>query len=123
MSEIENDSLATGTDVRWSRAPGLPEAIEAASVEHQRNSVGINPASYRGRGVEWVRTTDLIARGSSRVAGAGINFQTELRRRTFEVTAASARSIAERARHLPQLSAFGRGSSRQRVERGAIGIP
>lgn len=123
MSEVEKDSLATGTDVRRSRTTGLPEAIEAASVERQRSSVGINPASYRGRGVEWVRTTDLIARGSSRVAGAGINFQTELRRRTFELTAASARSITERARHLPPLSAYGHGSSRHGIERGAIGTP
>ena len=107
--------------VIWQTIIVLPEAVEAASVPRRRPRAGIDPSAYRGRGVEWVRPTDLIARGSSRVAGAGINFQTELRRRTFEVTAASARGIADRARHLPPLSAFGHGNSRHGAERGAIG--
>ena len=79
------------------------------------------PQSTEAEESNGLRPTDLIARGSSRVAGAGINFQTELRRRTFEVTAASARGIADRARHLPPLSAFGHGNPRHGAERGAIG--
>ena len=121
MNEIERDALTASTDRHLADDHLLPEAVEAASVQRRRTRAGIDPTVYRGRGVEWVRPTDLIARGSSRVAGAGINFQTELRRRTFEVTAASARGIAGRARHLPPLSAFGHGNSRHGAERGAIG--
>ncbi len=121
MNEIEKEALTASTDRHLTDDPLLPEAVEAASVQRRRPRAGIDPSAYRGRGVEWVRPTDLIARGSSRLAGAGINFQTELRRRTFEVTAASARGIADRARHLPPLSAFGHGNSRHGAERGAIG--
>jgi hypothetical protein len=64
-----------------------------------------------------------MMRGGSRVAGAGINFQAKLQRRTYQATATSARGIAERARHLSPLSAFGHGSSRRGAERGAIGTP
>lgn len=121
MNEIEKKDLAVSADRHLADEYLLPEAVEAASVQHRRTRTGIDPTVYRGRGVEWVRPTDLIARGSSRVAGAGINFQTELWRRTFEVTAASARGIADRARRLPPLSAFGHGNSRRGADRGAIG--
>ncbi|MGO3658652.1 MAG: hypothetical protein ACTJFS_15050 [Micrococcaceae bacterium] len=121
MNEIEKEALAVSADRHLAGDYVLPEAVEAASVQHRRTRAVIDPTVYRGRGVEWVRPTDLISRASSRVAGAGINFQTELRRRTFEVTAASARGIADRARHLPPLSAFGHGNSRHGAERGAIG--
>lgn len=121
MNEIKKDALTGSTDRHLADDPLLPEAVEAASVQRRRPRAGIDPAAFRGRGVEWVRPTDLIARESSRLAGAGINFQTELQRRTFEVTAASARGIADRARHLPPLSAFGHGNYRHGTERGAIG--
>ena len=122
MNEIEKEALTVSTDRHLADEYLLPEAVAAASVQRRRTRAGIDPTVYRGRGVEWVRPTDLIARGSSRVAEAGINFQTELRRRTFEVTAASARGISDRARHLPPLSAFGHGNSRHGAERGAIGM-
>ena len=123
MSEEEKDGAAVAASENSVRTTSAPEAVEAASVQSHSRSTGIDPAFYRGRGVEWVRPTDLIARGGSRVAGAGFNFQTELRRRTYQATATSARGIAERARHLPPLSAFGHGISRRGSERGAIGTP
>ena len=123
MSEEGKDSAAVAASENSLRTTSAPEAVEAASVQGHHNGAGSDPAFYRGRGVEWVRPTDLMVRGGSRVAGAGINFQAELRRRTYQATATSARGIAERARHLPPLSAFGHGSSRQGAERGAIGTP
>jgi hypothetical protein len=123
MNEGEEDGRAVIADERSVTIASAPEALEAASVQSHRRGARIDPAFYRGRGVEWVRPTDLMVRGGSRVAGAGINFQAELRRRTYQATATSARGIAERARHLPPLSAFGHGSSRRGAERGAIGTP
>ena len=123
MSEEGKDGAAVAASENSVRTTSAPEAVEAASVQHHRSGAGIDPTLYRGRGVEWVRPTDLMVRGGSRVAGAGINFQAELRRRTYQATATSARGIAERARHLPPLSAFGHGSSRRGAERGAIGTP
>lgn len=121
MSEEVKDGAAVAASENSVRTTSAPEAVEAASVQGHSRSTGIDPAFYRGRGVEWVRPTDLMVRGGSRAAGAGINFQAELRRRTYQATATSARGIAERARHLPPLSAFGHGSSRRGAERGAIG--
>ena len=123
MNEVEEDGRAVIADERSVTIASAPEAVEAASAQGHRSGAGIDPAFYRGRGVEWVRPTDLMVRGGSRVAGAGINFQAELRLRTYKATATIARGIAERARHLPPLSAFGHGSSRRGAERGAIGTP
>ena len=123
MNDVEKDGRAVVADEHSVTVASAPETVEAASVRGHRNGAGIDPAFYRGRGVEWVRPTDLMVRGGSRVAGAGINFQAELRRRTYQATATSARGVAERARRLPPLSAFGHGSSRRGAERGAIGTP
>ena len=76
MNVIEKEALTVSADRHLADDYLLPEAVEAASVQRRRTRAGIDPTVYRGRGVEWVRPTDLIARGSSRVAGAGINFQT-----------------------------------------------
>ncbi|MBC9944746.1 hypothetical protein ICL81_09520 [Leucobacter sp. cx-328] len=97
------------------------EAVELTRLRNQRRGSMGDPATYRGRGVEWVRPTDLMARSSARVAGAGINFQSELHRRTRAAAQESTRRLAERARHLPPLSAFGRGATRPDAGRSPIG--
>lgn len=97
------------------------EAVELARLRDHRRVSMRDPATYRGRGVEWVRPTDLVARSSARVAGAGINFQSELHRRTRAAAQESTRRLAERARHLPPLSAFGRGATRPDAGRSPIG--
>ena len=89
----------------------------------------------RRPGVEWVRPTDLLASRSGRVAGRGIDFQAELARRTrrlpgqtVRATHRTVRSTAakgsERARRLPPVSAFGRGSGQRFswVSRSGIGL-
>lgn len=100
---------------------GTPDAIEAAAAKRQRG-LTIDPTIAPARGVEWVRPTDLVARGGSRVAGAGIDFQRELARRARTATSDGMHAIGQRARKLPPLSAFGRGGTERGAERSAVGM-
>lgn len=68
-----------------------------------------------GRGIAWVRPSDLIAASSARLAGRGIDFQAELahhvRRasgQTYRATRNRARDLRERhaARVAPESSVF-----------------
>ncbi|MCO5294437.1 MAG: hypothetical protein M9882_05975 [Homoserinimonas sp.] len=67
-----------------------PEIVEGAEAERSAFAVhrdpsltatGTDPGSRAGRGIAWVRPTDLIASSTARIAGRGINFQTELTHR------------------------------------------
>lgn len=106
-------------------ATGSPDAIEATSIRH--NDPALDPAlsarQRAGRGVDWVRPTDLMARSGSRVAGAGIDFQADVARRSRHAAATSARAVAARARRLPPVSAFGRGHTTEPMTRDSVGIP
>lgn len=107
-------------------ATGTPDAIEASHTS-RRVDPAVDPALSRerrvGSGVEWVRPTDLMARTGSRVAGAGIDFQADMARRSRHAATTSARALAVRARRLPQVSAFGRGHADRATTRDAVGIP
>ncbi|SJN44751.1 hypothetical protein FM104_13565 [Microbacterium esteraromaticum] len=122
MSAEEYDRRRDGLAGDVAGTEGTPEAIEAASIGRHRHGYPLDPAAARARGVEWVRPTDLLARGGSRVAGAGIDFQQELARRARGATADRLHVIGDRARRLPPLSAFGRGSAERGVDRGAVGM-
>ena len=106
-------------------ATGTPDAIEAASA--RRSDPAIDPALNRehrvGRGVEWVRPTDLMAQTGSRMARTGIDFQSDMARRSRHAATTSARALALRARRLPPVSAFGRGHADRTTTRDAVGIP
>lgn len=104
-----------------SSAPGTPDAVEAAALSQRRPAPGLDPKMTRARGVEWVRPTDLIARGSARVAGAGIDFQKELARRARASTTGRMHELGDRARRLPPVSAFGRRGADRGTERGVVG--
>ena len=84
-----------------------PEAVRAAQVARDDKQHSL----VRGRGVEWVRPTDLIARHSAHAAGRGLDFQAELARRTRTPIGAGVRRLGDRARRLPPISAFGRSST------------
>ena len=88
-------------------ATSTPEAVRAAQVarDDKQHALG------RGRGVEWVRPTDLIARHSAHAAGRGLDFQAELARRTRTTIGAGVRRLRDRARRLPPISAFGRSTT------------
>ena len=88
-------------------ATSTPEAVRAAQVARDDKQ----HALVRGRGVEWVRPTDLIARHSAHAAGRGLDFQAELARRTRTPIGAGFRRLGDRARRLPPISAFGRSTA------------
>ena len=88
-------------------ATSTPEAVRAAQVARDDKQ----HALVRGRGVEWVRPTDLIARHSAHAAGRGLDFQAELARRARTPIGAGVRRLGDRARRLPPISAFGRSST------------
>ena len=140
-------------DVR-SRASG-PEEAEGAemsalarhrdpSARRQRaGTTRTADAGRPGRGVTWVRPSDLMTQAGGRIAGAGISFEAELARRArrapVSAVVASRRAIRtrqaerenlhrgagrDRASRLPELSEF--GQSRRRpyswVTRSGIGL-
>ena len=88
-------------------ATSTPEAVRAAQVARDDKRYAL----VRGRGVEWVRPTDLIARHSAHAAGRGLDFQAELARRARTPIGAGVRRLGDRARRLPPISAFGRSSA------------
>lgn len=106
-------------------ASGTPDAIEATSTTattYPISDPAWNPEHRVGRGVEWVRPTDLVARSGSRVAGAGIDFQADMARRSRHAVATCTRGLAERARRLPPVAAFGRGHTDHSMSRDAVGM-
>ncbi|PAK95618.1 hypothetical protein B8X04_07635 [Brevibacterium casei] len=100
---------------------GTPDAVEAALV--RRDDREHAPAGRRARGVEWVRPTDLIARHGATLSGRGIDFEAELARRARAPLANRAHDLADRARRLPPLSAFGRsGATPDGPVRSGVGM-
>ncbi len=59
------------------------EAERSAFAVHRDPSLtrGADPGSRVGRGIAWVRPSDLIASSTARIAGRGINLQAELAHR------------------------------------------
>lgn len=126
----------TGRRVTDPAEDSVPDAVRAARVAQRdrADKATASDAARRLRGVEWVRPTDLLARQSAAVAGRGIDFEVELARRTRQFTGQMTRAggrrigevgkaISERARRLPDVSEFGRGSRHQSwVFRSGIGL-
>ncbi|HLR94331.1 MAG TPA: hypothetical protein VK053_07390 [Jiangellaceae bacterium] len=101
-------------------ATTVPEVVRAAQVAREDKQHAI----VRGRGVEWVRPTDLISRHSAHAAGRGLDFQAELARRTRTPIGAGVRYLGDRARRLPPISAFGRSHApqAQQVSRSEVSM-
>lgn len=98
-----------------------PDAVKEAELS--RKAMRERIAQMRGRGVDWVRPTDLIAHHAGSLSRRGIDFTTEQSRRVRAPMEANAQRIAERARRLPSLSAFGRrGSADQGQNRSGVGM-
>ncbi|MGO3151929.1 MAG: hypothetical protein ACTIJJ_04800 [Galactobacter sp.] len=84
-----------------------PEMVEGAEAERSAFAVhrdpsltgtATNPGSRVGRGIAWVRPTDLIASSTARIAGRGVNFQTELAHRARRAPGQTYRMTRDRAR-------------------------
>lgn len=99
-------------------ADGVPDAVKARTARSTQRPVGRNV----GRGVEWVRPTDLMARRGATIAGRGIHFQTALSQRTRHGVTVGARYVGDRAGRLAPLSAFGRGRGQSVQGRSAVGM-
>lgn len=78
--------------------------LDRPSVEHR-----IRAGLASEHGVAWVRVSDLISTGTGRIAGRGIDFESELARR-LRHPAAGRRGIEARRSVLPPLDAFGRST-------------
>jgi hypothetical protein len=89
-----------------------PEAIQAADIDREKQPAEGVDVEKPTRGVDWVRPSDLLSRGSGYVSRRGIDLDAKLARGTRHGIAVSAkyvgRQIAAGARRLPPLSAFGR---------------
>ena len=86
---------------------GTPDAVEAA---HVRRDGGVGP-------------TDLIAGPSASLSGRGTDFEAELARRARAPIANRMHDLADRARRLPPLSAFGRsGATHESPVRSGVGM-
>ncbi|MFB9309768.1 hypothetical protein BJY17_000776 [Agromyces hippuratus] len=72
-------------------------------------------------GIVWVRASDLLSSSSGRLAGRGLDFETELARRLRRAPATARHALRERADRLPPLSAFGRSGEHPHLNRDGLG--
>ena len=97
----------------------VPEAVKQSA----RKTVKDRLASVRGREIEWVRASDLITRGTGRVAGAGIRFHQSVGVQARRGLASGVSAVSRRARELPPVSAFGqRSTSSMASARSGVGM-
>lgn len=90
------------SEPRHERVEGA-EAERSAFAVHRDPSLaapGADPGSRVGRGIAWVRPTDLIASSTARVAGRGINFQSELAHRARRAPGRAYRATRNHARDI-----------------------
>lgn len=101
-------------------AAGTPDAVKDAE---SRKATKEKLARVRGRGVDWVRPTDLIAQGGGALSRRGIDRTAEMNRHVRAPIEKGARWVAERAERLPPLSAFDRrGGAEQGPRRSGVGM-
>ncbi len=102
-------------------AAGTPDAVKEAALS--RKAAKEKLARVRGRGVDWVRPTDLLAQGGGTLSRRGIDRTAEMNRHVRAPIEKGARWVAERAKRLPPLSAFGRrGGAEQGPRRSGVGM-
>lgn len=88
-----------------------PEAIAAATVSREQEREGLE-VDRPTRGVDWVRASDLLARGSGAISRRGIDLDAKLGYKARHGIAVGAKFVGRKTvqavRKLPPLSAFGR---------------
>lgn len=100
---------------------GTPEAVKKAAEARQAKKARLE--QVRGRGVDWVRPTDLLVQSSGKLAGRGIYFNAEQGRRLRKPLITGARAVSERAKRLPPVTAFGRrGATQDGPVRSGVGM-
>lgn len=110
----------TPTPAEDAEAAGTPDAIKEAA---SRRAAKEKLARVRGRGVDWVRPTDLFAHGGGALSRRGIDVTAAGNRRLRAPIDKGARWVSERARRLPPSSAFGRlGGTDRGQARSGVGM-
>lgn len=99
---------------------------ELSALPRRSNAIGPEGPSSAGNparrpGIVWVRASDLLNTGTGRVAGRGLDLETELARRMRRAPATTRRAIRERTAQLPPLSEFGRPNGHPAAARYGLG--
>lgn len=106
--------------------PGAPEAIQAADVTRttgaKTETADVDPALRKARGVDWVRTSDLMARGTGQISRLAIDFEANLAHKAHDGLARGVTRLGAKEREMPPISAFGRSTSRDGAGRGPVGM-
>lgn len=116
----EHDTSSLGSGVAGGGLESDTDRIgHEKTITRRRPSPGAHGTRGKlppGRGVQWVRASDLISHGTGKLAGRGIDFQKAMSRRVrgfgVAATAGAARGVSQVARRLPPVHAFGRGTGR-----------
>lgn len=87
------------TPAETAEAAGTPDAVKDAE---SRKAAKEKLAQVRGRGVDWVRPTDLLAQGGGALSRRGIDLTAAGSRKVRPPLVAGARWLGERARRLPR---------------------
>jgi hypothetical protein len=99
----------------------VPDAVKQSDTS--RRAVEDKLASARARGVEWVRASDLLSRGTGRMAGVGIRLHQTAGARTQRGLTSGVRAVSRRVRELPPVSAFGRrAATASAATRSGVGM-
>ncbi|WP_022890221.1 hypothetical protein [Agromyces italicus] len=110
------------------RAERIAEAVKAdrplrdPSERSGRFALPQGQGARRSRnGIVWVRASDLLSNGAGRVAGLGMDVDSELVRRLYRIPGTSRRAVQRRAHRLSPLSAFGTSSTDRSFDRDGLG--
>ncbi|WP_454138058.1 hypothetical protein [Microbacterium paulum] len=114
---INHETRAERPEPPTTSAPEAAGAVERSAFAVHRDP-SLNSGASRGRvgrGIEWVRPSDLIASGSARVVGRGLDLQTELARQARRAPGRAIRAGRDGVRAVRE-----RAASRPRTERGMV---
>jgi hypothetical protein len=127
---MSTDEAPENVDLPLAKEPDI-DTSDAEELGRHRDPSLTTPATKKterkpGRGVVWMRPSDLLPQAGSRLAGRGIDFQAELARRARRLSAQPAarcrHAISERTHRLSPLSAFGnRRTAQAPAGRSGIG--
>lgn len=120
---------AAGTDDLRNATAMHPVDDDRAPFAALRRRVTSDPSHTLGPlrdtadrpGIIWVRASDLLSTSTGRLAGRGLDIETELARRLRRTHATARHVIRERADRLPPLSEFGRSGEHPQLRRDALG--
>lgn len=122
-----NEQQTIGHEPRAERSESPTTSAPEAAGEVERSAFAVHrdpslgdgartAGSRVGRGIEWVRPSDLIAAGSARVVGRGIDLQTELARQARRMPGRAIRAGRDGVRAVRE-----RAAARPRPERRGAG--